>query len=118
MLHRKFLCSNHFLESDFTTTERVHLNRFAVPCGSNSAVQSLPQPPDTPSFDPVPSVLTPEKDLHVPTLTKTYSKTLVPSTVTPIPIHVDSSSTSFQTSAIQPSPSACSTFAVKETLFP
>jgi hypothetical protein len=85
---------------------------------TNSAVQSLPQPPDAPSFDPLPSVLTPEKDLHVLTPTKTYSKTLVPSTVTPIPIHVESPSTSFQTSAIQPSPSAASTFAVKETCFP
>jgi hypothetical protein len=52
MLHCKFLCSSHFLESDFTTNERVRLNRFAVPCGSYSAVQSLPQPLDTPSFDP------------------------------------------------------------------
>jgi hypothetical protein len=95
-----------FLERDFTTTERVHLNRFAVPCGSDSAVQSLPQRHDTPSFDPLPSVLTPEKDLHVLTPTKTYSKTLVPSTVTPIPIHVHSPSTSFQMSAIKPSPSA------------
>jgi hypothetical protein len=64
------------------------------------------------------SVLTPEKDLHVPTPTRTYSKILVPSTVTPISIHVDSPSTSFQMSAIQPSPSAASTFAVKETSCP
>jgi hypothetical protein len=113
MLHRKFLCSSHFVESNFTTTERVHLNRFAVPCGSDSAVHSLPQPPDP--FDPLTSVLTPEKDLHALTPTKTYSKILVPTTVTPIPIHVDSPSTSFQMSAIQPSPSAASTFAVKET---
>jgi hypothetical protein len=85
MLHCKFSCSSHFLESDFTTTERVQLHRFAVACGSDSALQSLPQPPDTPSFDPLPSVLTPEKDLHVLTSTKTYSKTLVPSTVLPLP---------------------------------
>jgi hypothetical protein len=45
------------------------------------------------------------KNLHVLTPTKTYSKTLVPSTVIPIPIHVDCPSTSFQMSAIQPSPS-------------
>jgi hypothetical protein len=74
MLHHKFLCSSHFLESDFTTTERVHLNRFAVPCDSDSAVQSLPQPHDTLSFDPLPSVLTPEEDLHVLIPTKTYSR--------------------------------------------
>jgi hypothetical protein len=46
------------------------------------------------------------KNLHVLTTTKTGSKTLVPSRVTPIRIHVDSPSTSFQMSAIQPSPSA------------
>jgi hypothetical protein len=118
MLHNKLLCSKHFSESDFTTTERVHLNRFAVPCDSDSSVQSLPQLPDTPSFDPLPSVLTPEEDLHVLTPTKTYNKTLVPSTVTPVPIHVGSPSTSFQMYAIQPSPTAASTFAVKETSFP
>jgi hypothetical protein len=43
-LHYKFLCSRHFSESAFTTAERVHLNRFAVPCGSDSAAQSLPLP--------------------------------------------------------------------------
>jgi hypothetical protein len=26
MLHNKYLGSRHFLESDFTTAERVHLN--------------------------------------------------------------------------------------------
>ena len=60
MLNNKFLCSKHFSESDFTTAERVHLNRFAVPYGTDSAAQSLPQPPDpslqTPSFDPLPAV--------------------------------------------------------------
>jgi hypothetical protein len=74
-LHNKLLCSKHSSESDFTTTERVHLNRFTVPCNSDSCVQSLPQPPDTPSFDPLVSILTPEEDLHVLTPTKTYSKT-------------------------------------------
>jgi hypothetical protein len=118
ILRNKLLCSKYSSESDFTTTERVHLNRFTVPCDSDSAVQSLPQPPDTPSFDPLLSVLTAEDDLHVLTPTKTYSKTLVPSTITPIPIHVGSPSTSLQMSAIQPSPAAASTFAVKETSFP
>jgi hypothetical protein len=42
MLHYKFLCCRHFSESDFTTPERVHLNRFAVPCGTDSAAESLP----------------------------------------------------------------------------
>jgi hypothetical protein len=45
MLHNKYFCSRHFLESDFTAAERVHLNRVAVPCGSVSASQSVPQPP-------------------------------------------------------------------------
>jgi hypothetical protein len=36
MLYNKFLCSRHFAESDFTTAERVRLNRFAVPCGTDS----------------------------------------------------------------------------------
>jgi hypothetical protein len=44
MLHNKYLCSRHFSEGDFTTAEKVHLNREAVPCGSDSNAQSLPQP--------------------------------------------------------------------------
>jgi hypothetical protein len=69
MLHNKYLCIRHFLESDFTTAERLHLNR-------------------------------------------------VSSTVTPIPIYADSPSTSFQMSAVQPSPTAANIFAVRETSFP
>jgi hypothetical protein len=69
MLHHQFLCSRHFSESDFTTAERVHLNRFAVPCGSDSAAQSLSQPSDSslhaPSFDPLLSVLAPEEDTRL-----------------------------------------------------
>jgi hypothetical protein len=68
MRHCKFLCSKHFSESDFTTAERVHLNRFAVPCGTDSAAQSVTQPPDpslhTPSFDPVPSCPTSHQNLQ------------------------------------------------------
>jgi hypothetical protein len=100
----------------------LQLNRVAVHCALDSAAESLPQPPypslHTPSLDPLPSVLTPEEDLHVLPPTKTYGKTLVPSPVTPIPIHADSPSTSFQLSAVQPSPTAANTFAVKETSFP
>jgi hypothetical protein len=44
-LHYKYLCSRHFSEGDFTTAEKVRLNRVAVPCASDSAAQSLPQPP-------------------------------------------------------------------------
>jgi hypothetical protein len=39
----RMLRSRHFSVSDFTTTERVQLNRVAVPCGLDSASQSLPQ---------------------------------------------------------------------------
>jgi hypothetical protein len=67
-------------------------------------LQSLPQPPDPsmPSFDPLPSGLTPERDLNVLPPIRTYSKTLVPSAVAPVPIQADSPSTFFQMSAIQP----------------
>jgi hypothetical protein len=44
-LQYKYLCSRHFSEGDFTTAERVHLNRVALPSASDSATQSLPQPP-------------------------------------------------------------------------
>jgi hypothetical protein len=38
MLHNKYLCSRHFSESDFSTAERVHLNRVTVPRGSTTTV--------------------------------------------------------------------------------
>ncbi|XP_033606071.1 uncharacterized protein LOC117282054 [Cryptotermes secundus] len=119
MLYHKVLCSKHFSESDFTTAERVHLNRFAVPYGTDSAAQSPPQPPGhslhTSSFDPLPSGLTPESELNVLPPTRTYSKTLVPSAVAPVPVHADSPSTSFKMSAIQLSPTAANILPAKET---
>jgi hypothetical protein len=42
MLHNTYLCSRCFLESDFTTAERLRLDRVAVTCGSDSASQSHP----------------------------------------------------------------------------
>jgi hypothetical protein len=69
-------------------------------------------------LDPLSSAVTPEDDLHVLPPTRTYSKTLLSSTLTPIPIHAHSPSTFFQMSAAQPSPTAPSTFADKETSFP
>jgi hypothetical protein len=39
MLCSKYWCMRHFLESDFTTVESVHLNRLAIPCGPDSSVQ-------------------------------------------------------------------------------
>jgi hypothetical protein len=66
----------------------------------------------------LPSVSTPEDDLHVLPPTRTYSKTRVPSAVTPIPVHADNPSTSFQMSALQSSPTAANIFAAKETSYP
>jgi hypothetical protein len=37
VLHNKYVCSRHFSECDFTTTESGHLNRLAVPHGMDSA---------------------------------------------------------------------------------
>jgi hypothetical protein len=36
MLRWKYLCNKHFCESDFTTAEKIHRNRVAVPCVSDS----------------------------------------------------------------------------------
>jgi hypothetical protein len=58
----------------------------------------------TPFLGPVPSAITPEDYIHVPPPIRTYRKSLVSSTVTPIHIHADSPSTFFQMSAVQPSP--------------
>jgi hypothetical protein len=117
ILFKKYLCSYHFLESDFTTTEKIHLNKVAVPCGSDLAGHSIPQPsfPSLyiPPLDSFPSVLTHEGDLHVLRPTKTYSK----ASVTSSPIHTESPSTSSQIPALQVSPTAANTFAVEETSF-
>jgi hypothetical protein len=43
-LHNKYLWSRHFSESDFTISERVHLDRLVVACGSDSISRSLLQP--------------------------------------------------------------------------
>jgi hypothetical protein len=81
------------------------MNRLVAPCGSDSAAQSLPKPPDpslhTPSFDTLPSVLTPaHQNLQQD------SSALCCNTC------------SFQISTVQPSPIAANTFALKETSFP
>jgi hypothetical protein len=119
MLHTKYLCSRHLLESDFTTAERVRLNKVTFPFGSDSASQSLPQSlvPSfhIPSIGPTPSVpsgVIQESELHDLSPTRTYRKTLVPSAVTPVPILADSPSTSFKMSALQ------AAAVVKETSFP
>jgi hypothetical protein len=120
MLHSKYLCSRHFLESDFTTAGRVHLNRLEIPCGSHSSAPTFPKPPH--HYIPFPSIpclqlLSSEDDLHVLSPTRAYSKTPVPCAATPVPIHGDIPSTSFQTSVDQPSPMAANTFSVKEVSY-
>jgi hypothetical protein len=120
MLHNKYLFRRHFAESNFTAAERVHLNRVAVPRGSDPASQSFPQPPVSSlhalSLDLLPSLITHKDYIHV-VFPTTYNKTLVPSPVILIPIHADGPSTSFQMSVVQPSPTAANTFDLKETAF-
>jgi hypothetical protein len=120
MLCCKYLCSKHFCESDFTTAEKIHLNRVAVPCVSDSTSHSVPEPsvPSllTPHLDLLPSLLTPEDDLHDLPPTRTYSKrSLTSLTLTPTPVHAESPSTFSQISALQVSPASANTFAAGET---
>jgi hypothetical protein len=144
ILHNKYLCSRHFSENVFTTAERIHFDRVAVSCGSDSASQSL-LPLSVPSlhtlcFDPLLSVITPTDHIHVvpPTINKKSlvpssvtsipnhenipstinKKTLMPSSVTSIPTHTAIPPTSFQMSTVHSSPRAANIFTVKETSFP
>ena len=67
-LYVKYVCRNHFLETDFTAPERKRLKRGAVPCSSDSASQEpTPQLPDSALSDlnSLPSLLSPQKNLHV-----------------------------------------------------
>ena len=92
-----FLCSKHFAESDFCTSERVRLNKVAVPHGSDSFSHSIPQPSESayyiPSLNSLPTTLTPEHNLHVLPPTRNYGKAFESSTKTPMPVQVVSSST-------------------------
>jgi hypothetical protein len=76
LLYNKYLCSEHFLESDYTATERTYLNHLAVPCGPDSALQSVLQHSapslHVPSLDSLPSALDTEDDLSVLLPTSTY----------------------------------------------
>jgi hypothetical protein len=114
-LNVKCVCKNRFLESEFTTPERKHLNRGAVPCTSDSASwDPTPQVPDSPwlmDLNSSPSVLSPQKNLHIQPLKRTYSKLCMPSlsVQTPLPIHIDSSShESLQSVPHQQQPTHCS----------
>jgi hypothetical protein len=98
MLLHKHLCSKCFLETDFITAERMHLNRVAVPCVSDLASHSAPQPSipslHAPYLDSLPSLLTPEDDLHVLPPIRTYSMrslTYLASTPTHCPCRKSSS---------------------------
>jgi len=118
-LKNKFLCQDLFLLTDFMTPEGVRLNRLAVPCDLDLASHSIPQssPPllptlsnpqpsavspqysNLPGLPPLPltSELTPEENsLQVFPSLRTYSKlpSLSTHVETPLPIHIDSSSTS------------------------
>jgi hypothetical protein len=119
MLYKYFLCSKHFAESDFCTSERVRLNKVAVPHGSDSFSHSIPQPSESsyynPSLNSLPTNLTPEDNLHVLPPTRTYGKASVSSTKTPMPVHADSPSTSHQIPGFQTRSPAGRTLAVKET---
>jgi hypothetical protein len=122
-LHVKYVSKNHFLQTDFTTPEGTCLNRMAVPCSSDSAAQDpTPQVPDSPSLmdlNSLPSVLSPQKNLHVQPPKRTYSKLPMSSSIpTPLPFYVDSPSTSSQISAVNSTPTAANTFAVEGTSCP
>jgi hypothetical protein len=112
------LCSKHFAESDFCTSERVRLNQVAVPHNSDSFSHSIPQPLESayyiPSLNSLPTILTPEHDLHVLPPTRTYGKASVSSTKTPVPDHADSPSTSRQIPGFHTPPPGVRTFAVEE----
>jgi hypothetical protein len=117
MLHQKHWCSKRFLESDFMTAEKIHLNRVAVTCVSDSTSHSISSLL-APYLDSLSFFLTPEDDLHLLPLTRTYSKmSLTFLTVTPTPVHEDSPSTSPQIPALQVSPPLTSTFAAEEISF-
>jgi hypothetical protein len=50
MLHNKYLCTSHFLESGFTADERIHLNKGNEPLcsvASRCVILILVDNPDT-----------------------------------------------------------------------
>ncbi|XP_021923786.1 uncharacterized protein LOC110831743 isoform X2 [Zootermopsis nevadensis] len=93
-LHKRFICSRHFSENDFTTAERKQLNRIAVPSSISfiSVPHSAPEPIEpsecTPFMSSLPTVLNYENNLHVLTPVRTYSKMSVSSSMTKEFIHV------------------------------
>jgi hypothetical protein len=120
MLLQKYLCSKYFLETDFTTSGRIHLNRVAIPCVSDLTSHSAPQPymPSVhiPYLDSLLSPLTPEDNLHVLPPIRTYSKMLLTSLAAIPTLVLAESPTSLQIPAFQLS-SLASTFVAEETSF-
>jgi hypothetical protein len=118
MLHKNFLCSRRFAQSDFCTSERVCLNTVAVPHGSDSSSHSIPQPLQPslyiPLLNSLPTLLTVDRNFHVLPPTRTYSKVSVFScTEAPTPVHAGSPSVSSEISPFQ-TPPQVNTFAVEE----
>jgi hypothetical protein len=125
--YHKYLCWDHFLPTDFMTTEGIRLNRTAVPLGLDSASHCIPHSSPTllhtlsnqqpsavspqnnnlPGLPPLPltSQLPPEENYLkvLPTL-RTYSKLPLSFTCieTPLPIHIDGPSTSSSISVPNP----------------
>jgi len=113
----KYICKNQLLHTDFTIPERKRLNRVAVSCNTDSASQDpTPQLPESPFTDlnSVPSLLSPQKNLHVQPPKRTYGKLPVSSSSieTPLPTHEANPCTSSQICAVMASPTAANMFAV------
>jgi len=118
-LYKKYVCRNHFLETDFTTPERNRLNRGAVPCSSGSASQDpAPQLPDSwlTDLNSLPSLLSPQNNLHVQPPNRTCGKLpLYSSSIqTPLSVFEDSPCTSSQICAVNSTPPPANTFAVED----
>jgi len=141
VLHYNFLCRDHFMPTDFMTSEGIRLNRMAVPCGLDLASHSIPQPSlpllptlsnpqssavspqngNLPVLPPLPlnSELTPEEyNLQVLPPLRTYNKLHSSSTHigTPFPTHIDGPSTSSPISVPNPTQAAVNIFSVEDTL--
>jgi hypothetical protein len=120
MLHKYFLCSRHFAESDFRTSERVCIDTVGVPHGSDSSSHSSPQPPQPllhiPLLNSLPTLVSVDHKLHVLPPTKTYSKASLSScTEVPTPVHTGSPSVSTEISPFQ-TPPQVNTFAEGEVV--
>jgi hypothetical protein len=92
----------------------------AVSRSSDSASQDpTPQLPDSPFMDlnSVPSLLSPQKNLHVQPLKKTYGKLPMPSSSieTPHSTHKASPCTSLQICAVMSTPTTANMFAAEDT---